>query len=158
MRNRALRISMTGLVTAAAGAATAYAVALGGEYQGEIRGDPAASLAFDITRTDSGRRRVTNVIASGLNYRCEEGAPDQTPGVELQRGFRIKRDRTFGGHANAVILGFDPPARFRGKVRRNGRVFGTLRLRGELDPVDRPDVECRTGLQEWKAKRVPPLR
>lgn len=140
---------------------SATAVALptknAGEYNGHVRGDPypESAIWFDIDRTEAGRRRVVDFSASGLDYRCESGPPGETPAVFLQRGFRIKRDRTFGGRADAVIAGFDPPARLRGKIRRRGRAVGTLRIHGELDPVGHPGVECTTGRLEWRARRGP---
>ena len=127
-----------------------------GTHDGRFKGDPDSGISFEMRRTESGHRRIVDVFASGMNFTCEGGDPGQTSLTSLNRGFRVKRDRTFGGKADATILGFDPPARFRGKVRRHGRVVGTLRLHGEIDPFNQPGTNCDTGVQEWRAKRTPP--
>ena len=145
------------LVTAVAGAAVAYAFEFN-RYQGHVKGDDESHVGFDIERTPDGHRRVVDFLASGLDFTCEKGSPGQTTGVGLTRTFRIRRDRTFGGRADAVILGFDPPARLTGELRRHGRVVGTIRAHGELDPEGQPGVDCNTGRLEWRARKVPPLR
>jgi hypothetical protein len=136
----------------------ALAISVGGNYHGAVKGDPDSSINFELKRTDSGKRRVTGFVAAQLDFTCEGGDPGQTSGVLLNRGFRVKRDRSFGGRADATILGFDPPARLRGKLRRHGRAVGTIRVHGEIDPQNQPAVDCDTGVQAWRAKRQPPIR
>jgi hypothetical protein len=148
-------------IAAAAGAVIApgaFGLPVGGDWNGAVRGDayPDSSVQFDVVRGATGNRRVVNVLLAGLDYTCDEGAPDDTSLVSLTRGFRVHRDRTFGGRADAVIQGFDPPARFTGKLRRHGRASGTIRVHGELDPEGHPGANCDTGRQEWTAKKAPP--
>jgi hypothetical protein len=143
------------LLTAAG--ALAFPVGPGpGSHEGAFRDDPDSGIFFDMRRTEAGNKRIVEVYATGMDFTCDGGDPGQTSLTSLNRGFRVKRDRTFDGRADATILGIDPPARFRGKVRRHGRVVGTLRLHGELDPQNQPKTNCDTGTQEWKAKRTPP--
>ena len=146
-------LAVGGLATAGA---HAIVVQTGG-YNGQIKGDPypGSSISFKVKRTAAGKRRIVKFIASGMAYTCKGGMSGSTPAVSLERGFRVRKDRTFGGRADAVILGFDPPARLKGKLRRRGRAVGTLRVFGELDPVGQPGVYCDTGLQEWRAKKGP---
>lgn len=143
---------------AAAGAPAIIVGPDGGTHYGQFKGDPDSGISFRMKRTESGNRRIVDVFASGQNYTCSgDGKPGETSQASLNRGFRVKPDRTFGGKADATILGFDPPARFRGKVRRHGRVVGTLRLHGEIEPFEQPGANCDTGVQQWKAKRSPPV-
>jgi hypothetical protein len=149
-----------GLAIAVSATTVAHGIIVGpgpGTHHGEFRDDPQSGISFEMRRTDSGHRRIVEVFASGMDFTCEDGDPGQTSLVSLNRGFRVKRDRTFEGRADATILGFDPPARFRGKVRRHGRVVGTLRVHGRIDPGNQPKTNCDTGVQEWKAKRSPPV-
>jgi hypothetical protein len=145
-------LAVAGLMAAAAQALTTQ-----GDYNGAVTGDPfpGSHINFDIKRTASGTRRVVDFVASKLDYECDGGSPGETTAVSMNRVFRIRRDRTFGGHADAVILGFDPPARLTGKLRRHHRVRGTLRIRGELDPEGQPGVDCDTGRLEWRARKGP---
>lgn len=144
------------LLSLAAGA-LALALTSGGQFNGEIKGDPYpdSSISFDVQRTRKGHRRVKNVNASGLDFTCEAGSPSQTSAVRLEGGFRVDGNGEFGGRTDATILGFDPPARLSGKLRRHGRATGTLRVHGELDPEAQPGVDCDTGRLEWRAKRGP---
>ena len=150
---------LIGVPAAMLGAAGALAI-IGpseGTHNGHFKGDPESGISFRMKRTEAGHRRIVDVFASGQNFTCAgDGEPGETSLTSLNRGFRVKPDRTFGGKADATILGFDPPARFRGKVRRRGRVVGTLRLHGEIDPFEQPGANCDTGTQEWKARRTPP--
>lgn len=138
-------------------AGMAFAVTAGQDYNGNIKGDPYpdSSIAFDVDRTPGGDRKVKRVVASGLDFTCEAGSPGETSAVTFDRGFRVDDDGRFGGHADATIEGFDPPASFRGEFRPHGKVLGKLRVHGELDPIGQPSVDCDTGLLEWKATKGP---
>ncbi len=136
----------------------ALGISVGGNYHGAVQSDKSSSINFDVKRTDSGKRRVANFVGAQLDFTCEGGDPGETSGVLLDRGFRVKRDRTFGGKADATILGFDPPAKLTGKLRRHGRAVGTFRVHGEIDPNNQPGIDCDTGVLEWKAKRQPPVK
>jgi hypothetical protein len=122
-----------------------------------IKGDPDSDLSFNLRKTDAGRR-VKSVIGFGLDYTCKDSSSDQTSGVELMRSFPVDEDGEFGGKADAVILGFDPPAKLTGKLRRGGRASGTIRVHGELDPKGNPGLDCNTGTLEWRADRSPSPR
>jgi hypothetical protein len=125
------------------------------EWNGNIKGDPDSFISFNVARTDQGVKRVRDVVLGGLDMTCEDGSGGEANGVSLLRRFRVRQGE-FGGKTDSVISGFDPPAKIKGKLRPGQRAVGTFRVRGELDPIGRPGVNCRTGLQEWKATKGPP--
>jgi hypothetical protein len=130
----------------------ALAFALG-DYSGEIKGDPSSGLTWDVKNTQGGRK-VRSIILTGVNFTCEKGSPGETAGVVLDEKFRVGEDGNWGGNSNAVISGFDPPARITGRLKPGGKASGTFRMKGELDPKGQPGVDCKTGLQEWRAEKV----
>jgi len=140
-------------VTSVAVTAIAYGIAVGGNYHGNVKGDPrpGSGLSFDLVKTKNGKS-VRKVVASGLDYTCEGGSPGDTSAVILEGGFPVN-DRKFGGRTDATIAGFDPPARFAGRLRNGGRATGVIRVKGELDPKGQPGVDCDTDRQEWRAQR-----
>jgi hypothetical protein len=133
--------------------ATALAFGLG-EYNGNVKGDPSSGLWFEVRQTEDGRR-VKDIGGAGFDFTCDEGTPGDTSGVGLERSFKVE-DGSFGGTSNAVILGFDPPAKITGRLKRGGRATGTIRMKGELDPEGQPGIECKTGVLEWRAEKGPP--
>jgi hypothetical protein len=126
------------------------AILLGGEYQGGIKDDPDSSIGFDRTGG-----KVKKVVLSGIDYKCEEGLPGETPGVKVLGSFKVDENGRFGGTAQSIILGFDPKAVLDGRLKRGGSAHGTIKLSGELDPDDQPGIKCKTGEQKWTAEQVP---
>ena len=128
---------------------------LAGEWIGEIKGDDDSFVTFNVVKNDAGKKRLADVLFGGLDITCEGGVEDEADGVSLVGRFRVRHGE-FGRKADAVISGLDPPANFAGRFKPGKRAVGTIRIRGELDPSDHPGLRCRTGLQEWKAKKQPP--
>jgi hypothetical protein len=126
-----------------------------GEWGGNLRGDQDSFISFDTERSATGKKRVVHVFFGGIDMTCPKGTDGETSGVSLIGGFRVRHGE-FGRKADAVISGFDPPAKLTGEFKPGKRAVGTIRLRGELDPQGQPGVNCRTGLQEWKAGKLPP--
>jgi len=126
------------------------------DWNGRVKGDPDSFVSFNVAKSDSGVKRVRDVVAGGLAITCDGGIEDEADGVFLEGKFRV-RHREFGGRTDATIGGLDPPATFKGRLKRGKRAVGTIRLRGELDPIEHPGVNCRTGRLEWRAKKSPPL-
>jgi hypothetical protein len=154
MKRRRLIAVVIGLATAALVAATARATITIGEYWGDVDGDPfpESELAFDIKKTDSGKKKVKNVEASGLDFTCDKGSPGQTAGVSLDDSFVVKH-KEFGGHTDSVTLGFDPHAKFEGELKGGGIAKGTISVHGKLDPLSQPDLKCKTGTLDWKVEK-----
>ncbi len=145
------RIVIVTVLAALAVTASAWAFATG-DYTGEIKGDPDSGFSFNIRKTDAGRR-VKSVVGAGMDYTCEDSSSGETSGTLLLKSFPVDEDGEFGGRSDAVIFGFDPPAKLTGKLKRGGRASGTIRVHGELDPKNNPKLSCDTGTLDWKAER-----
>jgi hypothetical protein len=135
-------------------AGTALALPSVHDYNGHVKGDPSpgSGVAFSVDRAE-GHRVVFNIDASGLDYECDEGPPDDTAAVSFEGDFRVHRDGTFGGKSDVTIGVTDPPGKFEGKLKGGGKATGKLRIHGELDPEGRPGVDCNTGVLRWKASK-----
>ena len=146
--------NLTATATVAALAVTASAMAFAvGDYSGEIKGDPGSGITWEVKSTQGGRK-VKNILLTGIEFTCEKGSPGETAGVVLEEKFRVGEDGSWGGNSNAIIAGFDPPAKITGRLKPGGKASGTFRMKGELDPEGQPGVDCKTGLQEWKAEKT----
>ena len=154
-RRQLIGIAVAGAVGVAVALPSGASAILLGEWLGEIKGDEDSFVTFNVEKNDAGKKRVTDVMFGGLDITCEGGVKDEADGVSLVGGFRVRHGE-FGRKADAVISGLDPPANLTGKFKPRKRAVGTIRARGELDPNDHPDLRCRSGLQEWKAKKQPP--
>lgn len=145
---------LTGLVTIAV-AASASAIGVG-EWNGDINGDPrpGSGIAFNVKKANSARK-VTDVVANGLEYTCDDESADETSGLELEKSFPVDENGEFGGKSSAVLLGFDPPAKVTGRLKPGGEASGTIRVHGVLDPKTHPGLKCDTGTLHWKAERGP---
>jgi hypothetical protein len=154
-RGRSIAIVIATTLGVAVCVPSASSAVLLGDWNGEIKGDDNSFLTFNVEKNDAGKKRVVDVLFGGLDIICEGGVKDEADGVALLGGFRVRHGE-FGREANAVISGFDPPAKLKGEFKPGKRSVGTIRLRGELDPNDHPGLNCRTGVQEWKAKKGPP--
>jgi hypothetical protein len=154
-RRRLIGIALAAALGAAVAMPPAVSAILQGEWIGEVKEDEDSFVTFNVVKNEAGKKRLTDVLFGGLDITCEGGVKDEADGVSLVGGFRVRHGE-FGRKADAVISGLDPPANFTGRFKPGKRAVGTIRARGELDPNDHPDLRCRTGLQEWKAKKQPP--
>jgi hypothetical protein len=151
------RLIFAGVPIAVLATTAAFAVAVANsDYNGAIKGDsyPGSSIGFDIKQAHH-HRKVVNFVASGMAYDCTGGDYGDTTAADIEGSFRIHPDRSFGGKAHATILGTDPAAVLKGRLRHNGSAVGTLRLHGVLDPQGHPGVNCDTGTQDFKATKGP---
>jgi hypothetical protein len=131
--------------------ASAVAILLG-KYHGNVKGDPASTISFDIERVN-GHRKVTRFISEGIAFSCSVGTPGDTPHMRIKGRFRIE-DRAFRGRGEAVEIDADPFGIVTGRLKDGGRAAGTLKLRGELD--GNPGSKCSTGVVEWRAEKGTP--
>jgi hypothetical protein len=156
LRSRAL----LALAVAAVVGALVAAPALGAffaDYQGPVKGDPIASVGFNLRKSANGVKRVKGFFESEVEYTCEGGASGRaTPLAMEEGGFRVKH-REFSGSSSFLTPVGDPRLTVKGELRPHGLARGTLRLTGHLDETT-PSARCDTGKVEWRAEKnvVPP--
>ena len=119
------------------------------EYAGSQ--DNGRPMGFDIKKTSHGKK-IKNVFAE-IEFTCDGGDPGGNVAF-LDGSFRVAKDDTFGGRTTSTVQPFtDPKAKLTGKLRPHHKAKGTIRVHGELDPVDQPGLNCDTGTVDWKAEK-----
>lgn len=143
--------SRRGLVAVAATVALATAIPasalLLGGYNGHVVGQPNTTVAFELERTDSGRR-VQNFIVSNIPYTCEGGGSGTTGQLVAEGGFRVRRGEFSG--TREVIDSAQDPITVHGELRRGGLARGTLKVFG---PLAGGGTDCTSGRLDWRAER-----
>jgi hypothetical protein len=123
---------------------------IGTDYEGDVGGDLATLIAFNVVKKDSGKK-VKGVLLDGLPYECEADPSGSTEGIKVIGSFKVE-NREFAGKREAVenpIL--DPTAKVTGKLKRDGTAQGTIRVRGELADAG---SDCSTGTLDWAAEKT----
>jgi hypothetical protein len=145
------------LAFAAVVGAVAAAPALGAfisEYQGPVKGDPSATVGFNLRKSANGVKRVKGFFESEVQYTCRGGASGRANPLAMEEGgFRVKHGEFNGSTSFLTPIG-DPRLTVKGELRPHGAARGTLRLTGHLDQTT-PSARCDTGKVEWRAEKNP---
>ena len=156
---RRWRAGLALAIAAMIGAATAvpaFGVFLT-QYEGPVKGDPIATVGFNLRKSANGVKRVKGFFESQVQYTCEGGASGRASPLAVEEGgFRVKHGEFSGSSSFLTPVG-DPRLTVKGELRPHGVARGTLRLTGHLDETT-PSARCDTGKVEWRAlkRAVPP--
>ena len=151
MKRVALSLCICGVVCAAAATAS-FGFLLDFDYFGTVKGQEGSQVGFEVGKSASGRKQVTEFTVLDVAYSCSDAPSGTTTGGWVfDRKLRI-RSRSFEGKGDWVGLPFDPVGKVSGKLRPGGNAKGSFKLTGELAG---PGTHCKTGLVDWKATKNP---
>lgn len=148
MKRIALSLCICGFAAAVAAPAS-FGSATSFDYFGTVKGQEDSEIGFSVTKSASGRKRVTGFTVIAIAYECTDAPAGATNGWMLDRGLRIK-SRRFEGEGDWIGLPFDPVGKVSGRLKPGGHASGSFKITGELAGTG---THCKTGLVDWKASK-----
>ena len=127
------------------------------DFGGKLDGKKNRYFGFDVVR-NNGKRRVFPNIVRNAPFDCPGTADDGTESGFLEKSFRVRPDKTFGGTRRydfGKARGVDATGlkyTLEGEFTSGRRAKGTLQITTFLEAGG----SCRTPVMNWRARKPAP--